>query len=211
MTEFSPGGSKPGIYIHVPFCRSRCRYCGFPTTDQATPDCIEQTVCGILKETTLAAGKPPAVAGTRFDSIYIGGGTPSILTESQLERLLNGLHQTFHIDPDAEITIEANPGDIRAETVRHWRRTGITRISLGIQALDDDTLRFLGRRHNAADARTAMARVRSEGLPVSADLIFGFPGHQQRDWVKTLQSMLALQPEHLSCYQLTLEPGTPMA
>lgn len=211
MTDPPRGLDRPGIYIHIPFCRTRCAYCGFPTTDRSDPQRIERYLDALIREIETAADTEITGSDTIFDTIYLGGGTPSLLTESQIERLMGAVIKRFPMDSCPEITIEANPGDIQPARVRHWIGLGFNRISLGIQALDDPALQLLGRRHTAARAVAALTICRDTDLILAADLIFGFPGHLPEAWRHTLTAMIEYAPEHLSCYQMTLDPGTPMA
>lgn len=190
------------VYIHVPFCRTRCHYCDFVT--RATSDPIPDTyVDGLLREINRKRGHL-----ARIVTVFFGGGTPSLLAPAQLEQVLNRLAQQPGICPDAEITLEANPDDITETLARSWRELGINRISIGVQSLDNRVLRYLGRRHDADRARRAVETVAGIFDNWSVDLIFGAP---PRDTLEpTLREIIRVAPPHLSVYGLTWEPGTPL-
>jgi putative oxygen-independent coproporphyrinogen III oxidase len=146
-----------------------------------------------------------------FDTLYLGGGTPSLLTSAQFAALMKNLHRHFAFAPDPEFTIEANPDDVTPEKLRQWRDLGANRLSLGVQSLDEAELRFLGRRHTAGQARKSLELARAAGFDqIGVDLIYGLPGQKQEAWVGSLEQVLKFRPEHLSCYQLTLAPDTPL-
>jgi len=147
-----------------------------------------------------------------FDSLYLGGGTPSVLEESELASLMEIIQQSFSLDPASEITLEANPDDVTPEKLHGYRRLGINRLSLGVQSFDNDELRFLGRRHTARQSQEAVMMAREAGFAnLSLDLMYGLPGQTLAAWKKNLATALTFKPEHLSCYQLTVEPGTELA
>ena len=192
-----------GLYVHVPFCRSKCPYCHFYSTTslRLIPDWLE----AVKKEALLYRS-----LFTSFDTVYFGGGTPSLLSPPALGDLLEFFRNRFCLSEDCEITLEANPGDLDRETTRDFRKTGINRLSLGVQSFSDEELTFLGRRHGVRDAVRAIEVARSAGFDnLGIDLIFGIPGQSGGRWQDTLTSALSFQPEHLSAYQLTPEDGTP--
>jgi oxygen-independent coproporphyrinogen-3 oxidase len=206
--ERCPDSQNPalaaGLYVHVPFCLRKCPYCDFASV--AAPERVPDYLQAFGRELTLLENPPAA-----FDSLYIGGGTPSLLRPAELERLLERVHQRFRILPGAEVTLEANPDDVDLERLRAWRALGINRLSLGIQALRDDLLRFLGRRHDAAAALEALDLARQAGFEnIGVDLIHTIPGQRLEDWESDLRRLLQRRPEHVSCYQLTIAPGTPL-
>jgi len=194
----------PGLYVHVPFCRSKCPYCDFySTTDlsriPAWLEALQQEV--LFYKDSFAS----------FDTLYLGGGTPTLLDEGQLSRLMDCLSRHFQFAPDTEVTLEANPDDLTPEKLTLLKELGINRLSLGVQSFDDEELAFLGRRHTARQTVQALTSIRAAGFAhLGLDLIYALPGQTARDWVKTLERALYFQPEHLSCYQLTLEQGTPL-
>jgi oxygen-independent coproporphyrinogen-3 oxidase len=171
------------------------------------PERIEPWLGALALEAQRRAGSFPA-----FDTLYLGGGTPSALDPTTLCRLFELLHARFTLLPGAEITVEVNPSDASRELLVTLRGLGVNRLSLGIQALDDRVLGVLGRRHDAATAKAAALRARAVGsAAISLDLIYGVPGQSRRSWLATLAQAVAWEPEHLSCYMLTREPDTPLA
>ncbi len=212
------GGETAGLYVHVPFCSAICPYCDFAVARGVEAD-RGRFVEALAEEIDLAGGsgrersRPGEAEGfrtRRFDTVYFGGGTPSALSLEQLGVIRRRLATTFAIDPEAEWTIEVNPEDASAEALAGWRELGFDRISLGLQAMDDRALRFLGRRHDAAAARASVERVRETGFrSVSADLIYSLPGFDDGWWLRTLDEAAALGPDHISCYELTIHDGTP--
>jgi oxygen-independent coproporphyrinogen-3 oxidase len=194
-----------GIYIHVPFCRAKCPYCDFYSITD--PQSISDYIDALLVELTLYRQ-----AGVYADSIYFGGGTPSVLAPRQVARVMDGIHACFSVAPDAETTLEVNPGDGRPKKTGAYRETGINRLNIGLQSLNDQTLSFLGRIHTAEKGVDTYRRAREAGFEnVGLDLIYGVPGQTRERWETELSDVVALAPDHLSCYTLTLEPGTPMA
>jgi oxygen-independent coproporphyrinogen-3 oxidase len=197
-----------GIYIHVPFCRSKCQYCDFysiATKDEKTYDAYIDAVCAHIKE---AGDLAPSY---RVDTVYFGGGTPSFLGSDGLATILTAIRRSFDVANDAEITFEANPDSISDKLLRRLRSEGFNRVSLGIQTDDDALLERLGRPHNYAQAAAAFQRIRRVGFEnISVDLIYGLPGQTLSAWEETLQHVLQLRPDHISCYGLKVEPGTPL-
>lgn len=198
-----------GIYIHVPFCRSKCQYCDFYSLGSARePRLMEEylnAVCAHMKE---AASLAP---GYRVDSVYFGGGTPSYLGWEGLTRILNAVRRRFDLSPDAEITFEANPDSISEKLLKRLKSEGFNRISLGVQTDDDLLLKKLGRPHNYRQVVQAYELARATGFAnISLDLIYGLPGQSLSDWERTLEHVLELNPDHVSCYGLKVEPGTPL-
>jgi oxygen-independent coproporphyrinogen-3 oxidase len=200
MTDDDP----PGLYIHIPFCRTKCHYCGFYST----------TTLAQIPDFLWALGKEMDIYRndfSAFDTVYIGGGTPSVLSVKDLGIILAGVAGKFNVSPHAEITLEANPGDVSLKLLQDFRRLGINRLNLGIQSFADDTLNFLGRRHSRQQAILAIEMADKAGFDnLGLDLIYGLPGQSLADWLDTLRQALSFQPSHLSCYQLTLESRTPL-
>ena len=195
-----------GIYIHIPFCRSRCSYCDF-ATGLYESGLAERYVSALLQEI-----RSSAQAGAHIDTIYFGGGTPSLLDPTQLNRVLHALTERFDVNPGSEITLEINPGSIAVEKLRAFRGLGINRASFGAQTFDDRELAKLGRSHTAADARRTFHDLRAAGFDnVSFDLIAGLPGQTLDGWQRNVDEALELQPEHLSFYLLEIHSGTPLA
>ena len=197
-----------GLYLHIPFCRSKCAYCDFYSLS-GREDRMDAYTAALERHLIEVA---PQEAQHSVDTVYFGGGTPSYLGEKRLAKLLKAVKKHYHVDPHAEITLEANPdsaGDWKA--LRALRRAGFNRISLGVQSTDDACLRALGRIHTWQQVQEAVAACRRAKFPdVSLDLIYGLPGQTMEQWEKTLSDALTLQPEHLSCYGLKLEEGTPL-
>ncbi len=193
-----------GLYIHIPFCLSKCPYCDFysSTTLSAIPSFLE----ALFKEMGMYRSRFPC-----FDTIYLGGGTPSLLTPQQVEEILIKIWENFDLLPESEITIETNPADLNVTFLTSLREIGINRIHLGIQSFDEGVLNFLGRRHSVQQAKFGIESAREAGFKnMGMDLIYGVPGQDLDSWLKTLRQALAFEPEHLSCYQLTFEPHTPL-
>jgi len=195
------------IYIHVPFCQKRCIYCDFATftgQDHQMP----AYVAAVEQEIERRAGelgRPPA------QTVFFGGGTPSLLSPALLSRLLAAVDRRFTLDPRAEITMEANPGTLDEAALREVRALGVNRLSFGVQSLNDATLEVLGRIHSAQEALDAFAMARRCGFDnVSGDLIYALPSQEMADWQATLNGLLALDLPHLSLYALTPEEGTPL-
>jgi len=194
---------KAGLYLHVPFCRSKCPYCDFYSL--ANGSLIKDWLDAILSE----MGHYREHFGP-FDTIYLGGGTPSLLSESQLGALMDALFHHFHMDPRSEITIETNPGDLTAGKVKTLKKMAFNRVNVGVQSFNGGELAFLGRRHGPGDALEALSRLRTAGFDnLGVDLIYGLPGQKMAGWLETLERALSFRPEHVSCYQLTIEKGTP--
>ena len=198
--------TQAGLYIHIPFCRSRCSYCDF-ATGLYESEIAERYVRALVEEIGAAS-----VAGARIDTIYFGGGTPSLLDPAQLERILAIAYDRFDVDAGSEITLEINPGSVTPEKLRDFRALGINRASFGAQTFDDRELAKLGRSHTAADARRTFHDLRAAGFDnVSFDLIAGLPGQMLAGWERNVAEALELQPEHLSFYLLEVHSGTPLA
>ncbi len=198
-----PGSSPAGLYIHVPFCPSVCPYCDFAVTI-AGEERREAYVEGVIREAALHAG-----LGLEFDTVYLGGGTPSSLRAAQLRRVLDGLGRQLRLARGFRLHLEVNPEDVSEPTVEAWRELGVAFVSLGVQALDDAGLRALGRRHTAAEARAATRLLVAAGFgTVSVDLIFARPGQAAASWRAELKQVAGLGVHHLSCYQLTFHDET---
>jgi oxygen-independent coproporphyrinogen III oxidase len=194
----------PGLYVHVPFCRSKCHYCDFYSV--TSRERVDEWLGGLRREARHYQDRFPT-----FATLYLGGGTPTLLAPHHVEKLFEHLHNHFHFAADAEVTIEANPDDITADLLTCLAGLGVNRISLGVQSFDDGMLRFLGRRHTGRQADEAITRIRRAGFDnVGLDLIYGLPGQSEPAWLEQLAHAVQLQPEHLSCYQLTLDAKTPL-
>ena len=196
-----------GIYVHVPFCASKCRYCDFYSFAGKESQ-MDDYVRAVARS---GAEFAPQLAGRTADTVYFGGGTPSLIGGARLERMLCALHSQFSIAPDAEITVECNPDSMTQDLLHVLRRAGVNRLSVGVQSAQDDELRLLGRRHTFAQAQDAIRRAQDAGFDnISLDLMYGLPGQTQARFMQSVEAVLDLQPAHLSCYSLKLEPGTPM-
>jgi oxygen-independent coproporphyrinogen III oxidase len=200
-----------GIYIHIPFCRQACHYCNFhfSTSLKYKDELIE----ALIKEITITpyfiypSGNNKII--NQIDSIYFGGGTPSILNADDLELIFNALYKKFIVSPFAEITLEANPDDINTKKLIDWRRTGINRLSVGIQSFNDEELRWMNRAHNAADSLRCIDEIISQGYTnFSADLIYGSYLLSNDEWKRNADILIEKKIPHISCYALTVEPNT---
>ena len=191
-----------GLYIHIPFCKSRCLYCDFYSTTSL--DMRQRYVDALCRELDLR-GK------SGVDTIYIGGGTPSQLSFEQLQQLLLYIYKVCDVSPDAEVTMEVNPDDVTGDFAQALSQLPINRISMGAQTFDDNRLQFLHRRHQATQVPKAVELLREAGIQnISIDLMYGFPNETLADWEQDITSALALQVEHLSAYALQYEEGTPL-
>ena len=196
-----------GLYIHIPFCRSKCQYCDFYSLS-GREDRMDEYQKALLAH--LAESAPLAKAYT-VDTIYFGGGTPSFYGDKRLIELLKTIKKLFCVDKNAEITLEANPDSVDLKMLKHLRRAGFNRISLGVQSADDAQLANLGRPHTFAQAQQAVEWARKAKFDnLSLDLIYGLPGQNQESWHNTVEQVLALEPEHISAYGLKVEEGTPL-
>jgi oxygen-independent coproporphyrinogen-3 oxidase len=194
----------PGLYIHIPFCLSKCPYCDFYSVSSISmlPAFLEI----LFREMELYRGRIGSC-----DTVYIGGGTPSILNPRQLEAILKRVRENFPLLPNPEITLETNPADLDQSSLASIRALGINRLAIGVQSFDQAILAFLGRRHSANQAIHAIEAARSAGFAnIGLDLIYGIPGQGMAVWLDTLRCALSFAPAHLSCYQLTVEPETPL-
>jgi oxygen-independent coproporphyrinogen-3 oxidase len=194
-----------GIYVHVPFCRRRCPFCAFLVTVHR--DFLGRFVAAVPVEAARRAAEIPGP----FDSLYLGGGTPSYVPVTGLRAVLDGVRTALPLLPGAEVTVEANPDDLDAAYLAGLREAGVTRLSLGLQSLDDDDLARLGRTHDAAQGLGAFRAARAAGFPsLSVDLLYGLPWRGPGEEREMLLRVAALGPDHVSAYQLTFEEGTPL-
>ncbi len=196
-----------GIYIHIPFCASKCSYCDFYSLagcDQRMPE-YQQALLAHLEESA------HAIRNYEVDSIYFGGGTPSYYGAERIAELFDALKRNGNVRLDAEVTVECNPDSVTPKDLKLLRQEGVTRLSIGVQASDNDLLKLIGRRHNFQQAKRAFQEAREAGFDnLSLDLMYGLPSQTKSDWAETLAKVVELHPEHLSCYGLKLEPGTQM-
>ena len=197
-----------GIYIHVPFCRSKCQYCDFyslTAKDDKVMDGYLKAVCAHIKESGALA------PGYKVDTIFFGGGTPSFFGADGIATIMTAIRRNFDVDSGAEITFEANPDSVSDKFLNRMRAEGFNRVSLGVQCDDDEILKKIGRPHDYAQAVSAVQRIRKAGFRnLSVDLMYGLPNQTLKGWKDTLERVLTLNPEHISCYGLKLEEGTPM-
>jgi oxygen-independent coproporphyrinogen-3 oxidase len=192
------------LYVHIPFCLQKCSYCDFYSITD--PSLHQAFLDALIIEMNLKSG-----FASTFDSLYIGGGTPSVFGAEKIVRIIEAAHRSFNILKDAEITLEVNPGTITPEKLEGFRRAGVNRINIGVQSFNPENLKFLGRLHSRSDADIAVQWAREAGFEnICLDLIYGIPGQTKKAWVADLERALRFEPEHLSCYRLTYEPGTPM-
>jgi oxygen-independent coproporphyrinogen-3 oxidase len=191
---------KAGLYVHLPYCASRCGYCAFVVTTDSSSE--EAYVAALEREIALAGRE---ASGARFDTVYLGGGTPSLLSPERIARLLGKIIGEFEIEPGAEVTLEANPEDVTEEKRDAWIRAGVTRFSVGVQSFDDRELAAVGRRHDAARARQALATLSGAGPSLSGDLILGLPGQSGATFRSSVEAMCAAGVDHVSVYLLEVE------
>ncbi|HBI47477.1 MAG TPA: coproporphyrinogen III oxidase [Smithella sp.] len=195
---------QAGLYIHIPFCLSKCGYCSFYSIKSI--NLIPEYIAALKKEIKYYRN-----IFSSFDTIYIGGGTPSLLSAVQIDDLISTLNKYFDIDRQAEITIEVNPGDVSLEYFQALRKLGINRLNIGVQSFDDKVLKFLGRRYSSKEAITSIEAARASGFDnLGIDLIYGVHGVNIKSWKNTLQKAVSFAPEHISCYQLSLDDRTPL-
>jgi len=192
-----------GIYIHIPFCRKACHYCNFHfSTSLGMADAV---VRSILNEINLRSSE----SSEEVQTIYFGGGTPSILAPAAIDKVLDAIKAHYAISSDAEITLEANPDDITAEKAKAWKEMGVNRFSIGVQSFADENLLWMNRAHDASQSMECIQIIREAGFDnFSIDLIYGTPGQTQQGWIKDLEKAIEMKIPHLSCYALTVEEGT---
>jgi len=197
-----------GLYIHIPFCKSKCDYCDFYSLSgcEGRMDDYQKALLAHIKETA------PQAKGCLVDTIYFGGGTPSFYGEKRLKELLSVLCRRFDVANNAEITVECNPDSVDKKTMTHLRRAGVNRVSLGMQSAHDAELAALHRPHTFQQVKEAVAAVREAKIKnLTLDLMYGLPGQTMAHWQDTVEKAIAMSPEHLSCYGLKVEGGTPLA
>ena len=196
---------RVGIYVHIPFCESKCAYCNFYSIaggDELMPE-LQASILGHIKEYA------PQLDGYVADTVYFGGGTPSFYGAGRLISIFNTLKKYGHVSLDAEVTVEINPGSVAKEDLLKLRRAGFNRLSIGVQSANDTMLKRLGRQHKFADAEATVRDARRAGFTnIGVDIIFGLPSQDKDDWAETVTKIAALKPEHISCYGLKIEEGT---
>ncbi|MEO7316536.1 MAG: radical SAM family heme chaperone HemW [Ginsengibacter sp.] len=201
-----------GIYIHIPFCKQACYYCNFHfSTSLALKN---EMIGSLLFEIEIRSKSDQRNIsiidpGEEISTIYFGGGTPSLLSYQELEKILSNIHSKYTVSQDAEITLEANPDDINIEKLKEWKLAGINRLSIGIQSFIERDLVWMNRAHNSTQALQCIQQAREAGIPnFSIDLIFGTPGLTNEEWEKNVQTVIDLDVPHIACYALTVEPKT---
>ena len=195
------------LYIHIPLCVKKCAYCDFASFSghMGQRDRYVQAVCREIHAQAAFFGR------RRIATVFFGGGTPTLLTGGQIQTIMDAARDCFDVLPDAEISMEGNPGTLDMKNLRAYRAAGVNRLSLGVQSMDDSLLAAIGRIHTAKEAEAAVCMAREAGFEnLNLDLMYGLPGQTAQQWRDTLQKAIALAPDHLSCYSLILEEGTPL-
>lgn len=196
------------LYIHIPLCVKKCAYCDFTSFSgrlAQREDYVEAVCCEMRAQAAFFGPR-------RVQTVFLGGGTPTLLSGGQVQRIMREVRACFDLAQDAEVTMEGNPGTLTAQNLAAYREAGVNRLSLGVQSFDDGLLAAVGRIHTAAQAREAVRMVRKAGFEnLNIDLMSGLPGQSVAQWAQTLTQAIALEPEHLSCYSLILEEGTPLS
>ena len=210
-SDFTPasGEEEPGLYLHIPFCKSRCAYCSFNSyACQAPPAAYLAALAGQIRYWA----EQPWCRERHFATLFVGGGTPTIYGGSELAALVDLCLTSFNFTEDPEVTVEANPNTVSLRALTELRRGGVNRLSLGVQAFSDRLLTGLGRSHTCAEADAAVKAARRAGFAnLNLDLMYGLPGQSATDWRESLERALAHGPEHLACYELTIEEETPFS
>lgn len=209
LTKSNVEDKKLGIYVHIPFCKSKCEYCDFYSIgggrDRRVTDDYLQALADHIREAGRLAPE------YLVDTVYFGGGTPSFFGADNLEKILDEIHKSFRLSIEAEITLEANPDSVTLQSMKKLVRAGFNRISIGVQSDDDAMLKKLGRPHNFHQAKQAMSFARQAGFGnISLDLMYGLPNQTLTAWKETVLRIVGLRPEHISCYALKVEEGTPL-
>lgn len=205
VTPLSRIKQPSGLYVHIPFCRRKCAYCDFfSITDHSL---IDSFVAALRREADMRLSGKSMI----FDSLYIGGGTPSVFKENQITEIIEFINKNTSFCINNEITVEANPESVNLPWLKSVRKAGVNRVSIGVQSFNDGALAFLGRIHNAGQARQAVMAARDSGFDnIGLDIIYGLPGQTLADLESDLNQAVSFLPEHISCYMLTLEAGTPL-
>lgn len=194
------------LYLHIPFCERKCEYCDFVSVAGTRG---QEEYVAVLVDEVRRSGR--ALRGHRIASIFCGGGTPGLLDPGLMKTLMDEVRAAFDVAPGAEITLEVNPSSTSTERAQRWREAGFNRVSMGVQSTHDDVLRFLGRVHDSGRAVAAVGELRAAGFgSLSVDLIYAVPGLDDERWQRSLETVIAAAPDHVSCYELTVEEGTPL-
>lgn len=197
-----------GIYIHIPFCRQACHYCNFHFSTSLRYK--NEFLAALLKEMELFSAAEGSNNTESIETIYFGGGTPSLLFPDEIQKIIDQVNKQFTVDPDAEITLEANPDDITREKLEGWKQAGVNRLSLGIQSFFEEDLQWMNRAHNAKQAIDNLQLALTYFPNITIDLIYGTPDLSNEKWKQNVEKVIALNIPHLSCYALTVEPKTPL-
>ena len=206
--DFLSGTDLISLYVHIPFCLRKCRYCDFLSAPQADID-RERYVKALIREIKTQKDCP---AGRPVDTVFFGGGTPSVLSADQIGRIIDALREVFLILPDAEVSLETNPGTADFDKLSAFKKAGINRLSMGVQSMHDEELRLLGRIHTADQALEAFKTARAAGFDnINIDLMSALPGQTFDSWADSLRQAVEWRPEHISAYSLIIEPGTPFS
>ena len=197
---------RTGIYVHIPFCQRKCLYCDFLSAPAGED--VKKVYMDALTREIRSCGEK----GTEADTVFIGGGTPTTVDPSALSGVFDEIYRVFRVSPEAEITIEANPGTLSYDKLKMYRSMGINRLSIGLQSTDDNELKVLGRIHTYEDFLESFDLAREAGFEnINLDLMFALPGQSREAWIRTLRTAASLKPEHISAYSLIVEEGTPFA
>src|SRR6267142_1366578 len=208
LARTAPRSQRVGLYVHVPFCTKRCHYCSFNTAPLEHDGEMRRYVRALRREIEILAAAPWA-SGISLETVFFGGGTPSLLNPDDMAAILADVRKHFALEPGAEVTVECKPESVSREKLAAYRQAGVNRISLGVQSLDDSILPVLGRLHDAGGARRAFEAVRGAGFDnVSVDLMYGLPAQGVATWARSIDGVLGWAPEHLSAYGLTLDAGS---
>ena len=196
-----------GIYLHIPFCKKACHYCDFHFS--TSPQYKDQMLSSLRNEIIL---RTPYLAKEGIETIYLGGGTPSVLSADEIRSLIDEITSRFEVRNDAEITLEANPDDLNAQKVKELRQTPVNRFSIGVQSFFDEDLKWMNRAHNSNEAESSVKRVQDAGFEnITVDLIYGFPLLNEVKWNQNIQKLIDFQIPHISSYSMTVEPKTALA
>ncbi len=209
LTKSNTEEKRLGIYIHIPFCRSKCEYCDFYSVGGSWERRVTDDYLQALADHIAEAGK--LAPNHLVDTIYFGGGTPSYFGAENLSRILDEIHRSFRLATEMEVTLEANPDSVSLKSLKKLIHAGFNRISIGVQSDDDAMLKKLGRPHTFQQAKQAMEMARKAGFAnISLDLMYGLPNQNRTSWENTVRNVISLRPEHISCYALKVEEGTPL-
>lgn len=193
-----------GIYFHIPFCKTRCSYCDFYSTTDKNK--VPELIKAEIKEIELRSNY---LSNETIETIYFGGGTPSLISQGNIEKLINTIYKNFKVEANPEITIEVNPDDINSTKIKSYANIGVNRISVGLQSFNNDILSFINRRHDVAKSINAIEIIKNAGFKnISVDLIYGIPNLSIKDWENTIDKTLGLNIQHISAYHLSYEKGT---